>query len=107
MKRVIGKLPILFNGVQIGVKEFRPDVKVEDVPEEAGNDAENILEVRGVSPQTSEETVMVYFENTRRSGGGDIKSIKIKDGVFYVVFEDEHGMFRSVILILICNFYRV
>lgn len=101
MKRIIGKLPILFNGVQIGVEKIHPDVKVEDVPEEADNDAENILQVRGVSPQTSEETVMVYFENTRRSGGGDVKSIKLKDGVFYIVFEDEHGMFLSVILISI------
>lgn len=55
MKRIIGKLPILFNGVQIGVEKFRPDVKVEDVPEEADNDAENILQVRGVSKQVRKQ----------------------------------------------------
>lgn len=49
---------------------------------------------------------MVYFENICWLGGGDIKSIKLKDGVFYVVFEDEYGMFLLVILILIWNFYR-
>lgn len=91
VKRVLGKLPILFNGVQIGVEEFRPDVRVEDYSEEAGEDSENILEVRGVSSKTSEDTVMMYFENTRRSGGGEIKSMKSEDGVFYIIFEDDQG----------------
>lgn len=91
VKRVIGKLPILFNGAQIGVEEFRPDVRVDDFSEEAGEDSENILEVRGVSSKTSDDTVMMYFENTRRSGGGEIKSMKSEDGVFYIIFEDDQG----------------
>lgn len=91
VKRVIGKLPILFNGVQIGVEEFRPDVRVDDFSEEPCEDSENILEVRGVSSRTSDDTVVMYFENTRRSGGGEIKSMKSEDGVFYIIFEDEQG----------------
>ena len=88
----MGKLPLFFNEVQIGVEKFQPVVEVgmEDLQE----DCEMILEVRGVSPSTSEDTVMVYFENTRRSGGGDIKNImKVEDGVFHIIFEEEQGMF--------------
>lgn len=105
MKRVIGKSPLLFNGVQIGVEEFRPDVRVEDYSEEAGEDSENILEVRGVSSKTSEDTVMMYFENTRRSGGGEIKSIEPGDGVFYIIFEDERCTFllQTGILSICCQ----
>ncbi|XP_061194390.1 protein mono-ADP-ribosyltransferase PARP10-like [Saccostrea echinata] len=52
-------------------------------------ESDNILEVRGVSSKTTMDTVEMYFENTRRSRGGDIKSIDEKEGVFYIVFEDE------------------
>lgn len=89
VKRVIGKLPILFNGVQIGVKEFKAD----DPSEEEGEVSENILEVWGVPSIINQNDVMMYFENTRRSGGGFIKSIKSEDGIFYIIFEDEHGRF--------------
>lgn len=60
-------------------------------PEEAGKDSEIILQVRGVSPSTNAFTVQMYFENSRRSGGGEIKKIKIKDGIFYIEFKDEQG----------------
>ncbi|XP_062581102.1 protein mono-ADP-ribosyltransferase PARP14-like isoform X2 [Saccostrea cucullata] len=89
VKRVLGKMPILFSGVQIGVEEFRPSLEVESADQEEVMESENILEVRGVSDRTSLDTVEMYFENTRRSGGGDIKNIEEKEGVFYIVFEDE------------------
>lgn len=59
--------------------------------DEAGRCSETILEVRGVSSNTIEDTVMFYFENTCRSGGGDIKRIKSEDGIFYIKFEDDQG----------------
>ena len=91
----MGKLPLLFNEVQIGVEKFQPVVKVG--MEESQEDSEMILEVRGVSPSTSEDTVMMYFENTRRSGGGDVKTImKVEDGVFHIIFEEEKGMFCKI-----------
>lgn len=49
-----------------------------------------------MSSKTSEDTVMMYFENTRRSGGGEIKSINSEDGVFYIIFEDDQGNFTSL-----------
>ena len=92
----MGKLPLLFNEVQIGVEKFQPVVKVG--MEESQEESEMILEVRGVSPSTSEDTVMMYFENTRRSGGGDVKNmIKVEDGVFHIIFEEEKCMFREIL----------
>lgn len=107
---MIGKSPLLFNGVQIGVEEFRTDVRVKDFSGEAGKDSENVLEVRGVSSKTSEDTVMMYFENTRRSGGGEIKSMKAEDGVFYIIFEDDQGKFllqQTGILNICCQYVSV
>lgn len=60
-------------------------------PEEAGKDSEIILQVRGVSPSTNEFTVQMYFENSHRSGGGEIKKKKLKDGIFYIEFKDKQG----------------
>ena len=61
--------------------------------EDSQTDSKMILEVRGVSPSTSVDTVMMYFENTRRSGGGDVKNImKVGDGVFHIIFEEEQGI---------------
>ncbi|XP_061194391.1 uncharacterized protein LOC133202571 [Saccostrea echinata] len=88
VKRVLAKIPILFSGVQIGVEEFQSNLEVDSADKEEVMESENILEVRGVSSRTTMDTVEMYFENTRRSGGGDIKSIDAKDGVFYIVFED-------------------
>lgn len=66
---------------------------MECTPEEADNESEIILQVRGVSPSTNAFTVQMYFENSRRSGGGEIKKIEIKDGIFYIKFKDEQGTF--------------
>ena len=86
------KLPLLFNEFQIGVEKFQPDV------EGGMKDSEMILEVRGVSSSTSEDTVMMYFENTRLSGGGDVKTMmKVEDCVFHVIFKEEHGKFGKAI----------
>lgn len=68
-------------------------LNMECPPEEAGNESEIILQVRGVSPSTNAFTVQMYFENSRRSGGGEIKKIKIKDGIFDIEFKDEQGTF--------------
>lgn len=73
------------------METFRSDM--ECPPEEADNESEIILQVRGVSPSTNAFTVQMYFENSRRSGGGEIKKLKIKDGIFDIEFKDEQGTF--------------
>ncbi|XP_056006137.1 uncharacterized protein LOC130050337 isoform X2 [Ostrea edulis] len=96
VKRVLGKIPILFSGKQIGVEEFRLNIKEESTAEEPDVESENVLEVRGVSSSTSSNTVEMYFENTLRSRGGDIKQIREEDGIFYIIFEEE-GVMETVL----------
>lgn len=51
----------------------------------------NRIEVKGVKPGTSDDTVLFYFENQRRSGGGDIQHLEREDDVIYITFEDENS----------------
>ncbi|XP_077982804.1 protein mono-ADP-ribosyltransferase PARP14-like [Glandiceps talaboti] len=50
---------------------------------------ESVIEVRGCAPSTTEETVLLYFENTRRSGGGDITKLDLQRGNKYVITFDD------------------
>ncbi|XP_025093181.1 uncharacterized protein LOC112563487 isoform X3 [Pomacea canaliculata] len=54
------------------------------------------VEVCGLSKQTSEETVVFYFENKRRSGGGPIQEIKrdLQHGRALITFEDHEAVKR-------------
>lgn len=42
----------------------------------------------------SEEALKFYFENTRRSGGGDVKEIKVLPGknAVQITFEEPEGI---------------
>lgn len=84
------KLQTLFIDLNIYyLEKFRSDVDItSEVP---GTDPEIILQVRGVLPSTSTFTVQMYFENRRRSGGGEIKKIKLENGIFCITFIDEKG----------------
>ncbi|KAL3865265.1 hypothetical protein ACJMK2_006878 [Sinanodonta woodiana] len=46
------------------------------------------VEVRGFSKKTSQELMEMYFENSRRSGGGDVEEVMIKDEVAYITFKE-------------------
>lgn len=76
------------------MEAFRSDMECPH--EEAGIDSEIILQVQSVSPSTNAFTVQMYFENSRRSGGGEIKKLEIKDGIFYIEFKDEQGTFLLI-----------
>ena len=61
------------------------------------------VEVRGLSKKTSQELMEMYFENSRRSGGGDVEEVMIKDEVAYITFKEAEGAY-------LCTFnflYRV
>ena len=60
-----------------------------------GKDGSNdiIIIVRGILPSTSEDAVVNYFENTRRSGGGKICNIDYtEDGEAIITFLEVKGM---------------
>ncbi|KAL3865238.1 hypothetical protein ACJMK2_006853 [Sinanodonta woodiana] len=48
----------------------------------------NTVEVRGFSKKTSQELMEMYFENSRRSGGGNLEEVKIRDEVAYITFKE-------------------
>ena len=52
----------------------------------------------GIYDVTSKDTLSFYFENTRRSGGGDIEDIGYEagSGVAYITFSDPTGIIISI-----------
>ena len=51
--------------------------------------------IRGLSKDTTEDTVLNYFENTRRSGGGPVEEVKISENTAHVKFESSEGNFLN------------
>ena len=52
-----------------------------------------MVRVRGLSISTSNDTLVNYFENYRRSGGGDVVEVTLdsKTRTFFVTFENPEG----------------
>ena len=52
---------------------------VDSGKETVKEDDEPVLEVSGFKPGTSEDTLSMYFESTRRSGGGEVVEVHINE----------------------------
>lgn len=98
---VLQKAPLLFNKKQIHVEEVRMDG--EKMEKEGDGEAEDeaagprcTIEVRGMKESTSKDSVELYFDNKRKSGGGEVEEVKgeVEDGVLYVTFENEESKWR-------------
>ena len=50
-----------------------------------------VIIVRGLPQNITDDTVLNYFENTRRSGGGAVEEVKIEGSVARVEFESSEG----------------
>ena len=60
-----------------------------------GTDADmQTIEVRGIPHRTNEQIVQMFFENTKRSGGGEISSCQFNcvTGTAVITFADPSGM---------------
>ena len=58
-----------------------------------------VVLVQGLPQNATEDTVLNYFENSRRSGGGVVEEVKIKGNEARVLFESSEGnckAFRAV-----------
>ena len=58
-----------------------------------------VVIVQGLPQNATEDTVLNYFENSRRSGGGVVEEVKIKGNEARVLFESSEGnciAFRAV-----------
>ena len=53
-----------------------------------------IVEVTGLAAITTEDAICNYFENTRRSGGGEVESVEMKpeSNMAVVTFKEAQGM---------------
>lgn len=53
----------------------------------------NCLKVYGFRDGTSKDTLELYFESSKRSGGGDLESIELnkEDGTCLIFFKDHKG----------------
>lgn len=51
------------------------------------------IEVSGFKDTTSKDSVEFYFENNKRSGGGNVEEVKgeMEDGILFITFEDEES----------------
>ena len=50
-----------------------------------------VVFVQGLPQNATEDTVLNYFENSRRSEGGAVEEVQIKGNVARVLFESSEG----------------
>ena len=53
--------------------------------------------MRGFNYDTSNDTLMFYFENGKRSGGGDTEHVDVnrEDGMALITFKEEGGTYSE------------
>lgn len=67
-----------------------------DVSLELLDDAESTsktIKITGVAEKTTEDSISNYFENERRSGGGEVEAVDLRpeENVAFVTFKDVDG----------------
>ncbi|KAL3863204.1 hypothetical protein ACJMK2_004970 [Sinanodonta woodiana] len=90
--RVLEKLPLAFKGQQLKIEICKKVEEPEQVVEEEDKRTDipkTTVEVSGFSQDTSKDSLEMYFENNKRSGGGPIKNIDWKDKGVLITFESE------------------
>lgn len=78
--RVLRKSPLSLGKKEITAERFTPDMK--------NGESLGMIKVSGLSPQITEETLTLYFENRRKSGGGDIDEVDYKGDWAIITFEN-------------------
>ena len=67
--------------------------------EMCGRRDENIktIEVAGLPGSTTKDSILNYFENKRRSGGGEVETVDLRHevGVAFVTFKDIGGKMKG------------
>ena len=76
------------------------------------NNAENTsktIQITGLTAQSTEDSIRNYFENERRSGGGEVEAVTFRpeENMALVTFKDVEGEFFTVSLQNRCNFLRI
>ena len=72
-----------------------------DVSLEFLDNAENTsktIQITGLTAQSTEDSIRNYFENEKRSGGGEVETVtfRLEENVAFVTFKDVGGkLFRT------------
>ena len=66
------------------------------------------IQITGLTAQSTEDSIRNYFENERRSGGGEVEAVTFRpeENMALVTFKDFEGEFFTVSLQNRCNFLR-
>ena len=75
------------------------------------NNAENTsktIQITGLTAQSTEDSIRNYFENGRRSGGGEVEAVTFQpdENVALVTFKDVEGELFTVSLKNRCNLVK-
>ena len=75
-RRVVNREEHTLDGASLKVVLGKSEHNV--ITEETSSCDSRIVEVTGLASVTTEDVVCNYFENTRRSGGGEVESVEMK-----------------------------
>ena len=77
------------------------------IKEETSSCNSRIVEVTGLASVTTEDAICNYFENTRRSGGGEVESVEMKPelNMAIVTFKEAEG--RVILFVLNFNSFQL
>ncbi|XP_063435915.1 uncharacterized protein LOC134716833 [Mytilus trossulus] len=104
-ERVISRMPLLFEKTKIDVEIFVPRPAtpyVEDDAQISGDEdttdmpTEFVIEVRGMKPTTSEDTIRYYFESRKVANADVVKMQFIEEKEMYMIWFEEESAIDSV-----------
>ncbi|XP_076105627.1 uncharacterized protein LOC143073756 [Mytilus galloprovincialis] len=109
VERVISRIPLLFEKLKIDVEVFSPRQPTPDVEEdghqnqtkdtvEESQQSIKMIKVSNIPPDSSENAIRFFFENKRKSGGGDIEDLDYDEDSHsaIITFEEEDVVERVI-----------
>ena len=83
--------------LHVSLLEEHEKIILDDIEKTSGSQEDAGFEITilasGIPPSNSEDSVRYYFENSRRSGGGEVCDIDLSpDGKAVITFTDVEGM---------------
>ena len=89
--RTVEHSPHILSGATLQVSLFE-EFEDENLDEEDMDENDITIIVSGILSSTSEDAVINYFENSRRSGGGEVSNIHFTDnGETIITFTEVKG----------------
>lgn len=103
LKTVLQRRQHCLDGASLAVKVGVPAA---DQTDQEDMEESRTIELNGLAPTTTEDSIRNFFENTRRSGGGDIDSVEFnsEEGFAVITFmsaESEFVDYRNYALLKI------